>query len=163
MAQTTTSSAIPAGTVGRTDSARSLTLRTTIGTLIAVVFALGLRWIAVSTNPELAALGPFAPLPIVVSVIVAGVGAALVYTVGVRYATRPVRTFLLAAGGVFVAMLLPVLLVAPTLGVGTIGQLWLVGLHLAVALPLVTAIVRIGLFTVDPAGSESPSREDENL
>ena len=79
---------------------------------------------------------------IVASTVVAGAGAVLIYAGTVRYTPHLTRNFLIAAGVVFVGMLLPVLLVAPTLGVGTVGQLWFVGFHLAVSVPLVVGITR---------------------
>lgn len=125
---------------GRTDSARSLALRTTAGTLAAVVLALACRWIAVTANPSLAGADPFAPGPIAVTTVVAGAGAAVVYAALVRLTARPTRNFLIVAGAVFVLSLLPVFLTE--LGLGLAGQLWLAGLHLAVAVPVAAAIAR---------------------
>jgi hypothetical protein len=144
MAQASTAAAPEAREAIRRDSARSLTRRTAVGTAAAVVLAFVTRSVALGVNPDLAALDPFGIGPIAGSAVAAGVGAAVVYAGAVRYTARPVRTFLAAAAAVFVLMLLPVAFVSPELGVGTGGQLWLVVLHAAVAVPLVLAVVRLG-------------------
>jgi hypothetical protein len=115
-----------------------------VGTLLAVVLALGLRTVAVELGPGLAALDPFNPLAIAGSAVVAGAGAAVVYAAAVRFSDAPVAVFLGAAVVVFVGMLVPVLAVAPDLGVGDVGQAWLIALHGAVAVPLVIAVARLG-------------------
>ena len=143
MAQTSQTSTSPAHDPARADGARALALRTTLGTLVAVVLALAVRAAAVATDPGLGALDPFAVVPVVGSAVVAGAGAAVVYAAAVRLTARPVRTFLVAAAVVFVAMLVPVVTVAPTLGAGTAARGWLVAMHLAVAVPLVVAVARL--------------------
>ncbi len=125
------------------DSARSLAARTAAGTAVAAVLALVLRAVAVGTEPGLAALAPFGVTEVISSVMFAGVGAALAYAGAARFTDRPVRTFLAAAVAVFVLSLAAVVTAAPDLGVGTTGQLWLVGLHVVVAVPLTLAVARL--------------------
>jgi len=128
---------------GAGDSALALAARTSAGTGVAAVLALVVRAIAVTVDPGLAALAPFGVEEIVGSTVFAGAGAALVYAATTRYTADPVRTFLGAAVVVFIASLAPVALAAPDLGVGFAGQLWLVALHVAVAVPLTVAVARL--------------------
>jgi hypothetical protein len=125
------------------DSARSLAVRTAVGTGVAVVFALVLRAVAISLDPGLAALAPFGAAEIASSAVFAGVGAALVYAGAVRFTDRPVRTFLAAAVAVFALSLVAIVAAAPEIGIGTAGQVWLGVLHVAVAVPLTVAVARL--------------------
>lgn len=125
------------------DSALSLAARTSAGTGVAAVLALVVRAVAVALEPGLATLAPFGIEEILGSTVFAGAGAALVYAAAARYTADPVRTFLGAAIAVFLASLAPVALAAPDLGVGVAGQLWLVALHVAVAVPLTVAVARL--------------------
>jgi hypothetical protein len=144
MSRTSSTSAAPVVEPARSDGARSLALRTTLGTLVAVVLALAVRTAAVATDPGLVTLDPFSVVPVVGSGVVAGAGAAVVYAAAVRLTARPVRTFLVVAAVVFLAMLVPVVAVAPALGAGAAAQGWLVAMHAAVAVPLVVAVARLG-------------------
>jgi hypothetical protein len=75
--------------------------------------------------------------------VVAGVGAAVAYAALDRLTARPVRNFLMLGGLVFVGMMLPVILFAPTLGVTSVGQVVLAVLHAVVAVPLVGFVVGV--------------------
>ncbi|MFW6317378.1 MAG: hypothetical protein ACOC06_02795, partial [Halorubrum sp.] len=72
---------------------------------------------------------------------VAGVGAAVTYALVDRLTARPVRNFVAIAAAVFAVMLVPVVVVAPAMGVSPIGQALLVAYHLLVAVPLTAFIV----------------------
>ncbi|MDT3436084.1 DUF6069 family protein [Haloarcula sp. 1CSR25-25] len=128
------------------ETAGSLARQTTLGVLVAVVLALFVRGLALGSGVSLGPTGassPFAVVPLVMSTMVAGAGAAVAYAVLDRLTARPVRNFLLLGGLVFVGMMLPVVLFAPTLGVTLIGQLVLIVLHAVVAVPLVAFIVGV--------------------
>jgi len=125
------------------DSAVSLFARTSAGTGVAALLVLVVRAVAVAVDPGLASLAPFGVEEILGSTLFAGAGAALAYAAVVRYSADPVRTFLGVAVVAFVVSLLPVALAAPDLGVGFTGQLWLVALHVAVAVPLTVAVARL--------------------
>ncbi|WP_276272123.1 DUF6069 family protein [Haloarcula litorea] len=121
-----------------------LARRTALGVLVAAVAALLVAGIAGALALPLGVTGatsPFAAVPIVASTVVAGTGAAVAYAALVRFTDRPVRNFTVLAGVVFVGMLVPVVAVAPTLGVTATGQAVLVALHVAVAVPLVAFVV----------------------
>jgi hypothetical protein len=135
----TVSSRYPVATGGR-DLAR----RTAGGVLVAIVAALLVRTIVGAANLSLGAGGPASPfgtVPIVMSSLVAGVGAAVAYAALVRLTERPVRNFAALAAVVFVGMLVPVFAVAPAMGLTVAGQAVLVALHVVVAVPLVAFVV----------------------
>ncbi|MFC6974108.1 DUF6069 family protein [Halomicroarcula sp. GCM10025709] len=124
--------------------AGDLTRRTTAGVLVAVVAALLVRAVVTTLGLPVGPSGatsPFASFPIVTSVVVAGVGAALVYAGLVRTTARPVRNFAALVAVVFLGMLVPVVAVAPALGVTAVGQAVLVVLHLVVAVPITAFVV----------------------
>ena len=126
------------------ETAGDLARQTTLGVLVAVVLALFVRGLALGVGVNLGPTGassPFALSPLVMSTVVAGVGAAVAYAVLDRLTGRPVRNFLVLAGVVFVGMMLPVALFAPTLGVTTVGQVVLAIFHAVVAAPLVAFII----------------------
>jgi hypothetical protein len=126
-------------------TANDLVRRTFVGVLVAVVAVLGARVGADLLELDLVAAtatnSPFDAIPLVASSAIAGAGAAVVYAGLVRYTARPTRNFLVVAAAVFAAMLVPVAAFAPELGVTATGQLTLVVLHVAVAVPIVAAIV----------------------
>ena len=128
------------------ETAGSLARQTTLGVLVAVVLALFVRGLALGSGVDLGPTGassPFAVVPLVMTTMVAGAGAAVAYAALDRLTARPVRNFLLLGGLVFVGMMLPVVLFAPTLGVTPVGQVVLAVLHAVVAAPLVAFIVGI--------------------
>jgi hypothetical protein len=134
---TTTTRTLPPASAG--DLAR----RTTVGVLVAVLAALVVRGVVDAAGVDVGAAGamdPFATPAIVGSAVVAGAGAAAVYAALVRLTASPTRNFLVVAAAVFLAMLLPVALVAPGLGVTATGQVVLAVLHIAVAVPLVAFV-----------------------
>ena len=140
METTTRTATVPA-------SAGGLARRTTIGVTLGVVGVLVLAALVQVLGVDVGAAGPqnpFAAGPLVGSAIVAGIGAAIAYAVLARVTARPTRNFVVLAALVFVGMLLPVALVAPTFGVTPVGQAILVLAHAVVAVPLVASIV--GLF-----------------
>ncbi|MFC6938750.1 DUF6069 family protein [Salinirubellus sp. GCM10025818] len=129
---------VPPKTVGE------LARQTTLGVLVAVVLALFVRGLASGVGVDLGPTGagsPFAVVPLVMTTVVAGTGAAVAYTTLDRLTARPVRNFLTLGGLVFVGMMLPVVLFAPSLGVTPVGQVVLAVLHAVVAVPLVVFIV----------------------
>jgi hypothetical protein len=113
-----------------------LARRTALGTLTAVLAVLLARALVGA-----AGLDPFATVTLVTSSVVAGAGAAVAYAALARYTDCPVRNFGVVAAVVFAAMLLPVFLVAPSLGVSATGQAVLVVLHALVAGPIVAFVV----------------------
>ena len=126
-------------------TAGQLARRATLGTFVAVLAALLVRSIALAFDPDLgvAVTGqtPFAVGPILGVTIFSGLGAGILYAMLVRLTERPVRNFVIAAAAVFVFMMGPLLTVAPTQGVTTVGLAVLFVLHVAVAVPLVAFIV----------------------
>lgn len=122
-------------------TAGALTSRVTIGTLGAVVLVLLAREAALTVTPSLSGTDPFATLPVLGSAVAGGAGAAVAYAVLVRITAYPERAFVLAAVGAYAVMLMPVLIIAPDLGVEGVGQAWLLVLHLAVAVPIAAAVV----------------------
>jgi hypothetical protein len=128
------------------ETAGSLARQTTLGVLVAVVLALFVRGLALVSGVDLGPTGassPFALVPLVMTTMVAGVGAAIAYAALDRLTARPVRNFLMLGGLVFVGMMLPVVLFVPTLGVTLIGQVVLTVLHAVVAAPIVAFIVGV--------------------
>jgi len=123
-----------------------LARRTTAGVAVAVLASLAVLAIVGALNLQVGAAGPmspFAAVPVVMSTVVSGVGAAVAYAVLVRLTGRPVRNFVTLAAVVFLGMLGPVFVVTPSLGVTPVGQLVLVVLHATVAGPLVAFIIGI--------------------
>jgi hypothetical protein len=121
-----------------------LARRTAGGVLVGVVAALVVSGIVTALGLDLGVSGaqsPFGAVPIVMSTVVSGVGAAVAYAALARLTDRPVRNFTALSAVVFVAMLLPVFGVAPSLGLTAIGQGALVLIHVAVAVPLVAFVV----------------------
>lgn len=126
------------------ETAGDLARQTTLGVLVAVVLALFVRGLALGLGVDLGPTGvtsPFALVPLVMTTVVAGAGAAVAYAALDRLTARPVRNFLTLAVLVFVGMMLPVVVFAPTLGVTPAGQVVLAVLHAVVAVPLVAFVV----------------------
>jgi hypothetical protein len=124
-------------------TAVDLTRRTTLGVLVAVVALLLVRGLVDALAVDIGAAGPMSPFaltPLVSSTVVAGAGAAVAYAALDRLTERPVRNFVALAVVVFLGMLVPVVVVSPTLGVTAAGQVVLVVFHLVVAVPLVAFI-----------------------
>jgi len=120
-----------------------LTRRTAAGVLVGVVAALAVSGIVAALGLDVGVSGaqsPFGAVPIVTSTVVSGAGAAVAYAALVRFTARPVRNFTALSAAVFVVMLLPVVAVAPSLGLTAVGQGALVALHVAVAVPLVAFV-----------------------
>lgn len=121
-----------------------LARRTAIGVVVAIVALLVAQSLITVLGVDVGTPGeqnPFAVGSLVGSTVVAGIGAALVYAALDRFTDRPVRNFVVVAVGVFALMLVPVLTVAPTIGVTPTGQAVLVLYHLLVAVPLVAFVV----------------------
>jgi len=125
-------------------SGGDLARRTTGGVAVGIVAALVVSGLLTALGLNLGASGaqsPFGAVPIVMSTVVSGVGAAVAYAVVVRFTDRPVRNFSVISAAVFVVMLVPVFAVAPALGLTAVGQGALVLIHAAVAVPLVALVV----------------------
>ena len=128
------------------ETAGDIVRQTTLGVLVAVVLALIVRGLALGAGVDLGPTGatsPFALIPLVMTTVVAGAGAAVAYAALDHLTARPVRNFLMLGGLVFVGMMLPVVLFAPTLGVTAVGQVVLAVLHAVVAVPLVAFITGV--------------------
>lgn len=135
----TISSRYPVATNGS-----ELARRTAGGVLVGVIAALVVAGLVGAAGLNLGVSGPQSPfgaVPIVLSTVVSGVGAAVVYAALARLTGRPVRNFTALSAAVFVVMLVPVFAVAPSLGLTAVGQGALVVLHVAVAVPLVAFVV----------------------
>lgn len=125
---------------GATDLAR----RATLGIGVAVVAVLAAQVLVDALGVDVGASGPtspFAATPLVSSTIVSGAGATVVYAGLVRYTGRPVRNFVALSVVVFALLLLPAVLVAPSLGISPAGQAVLVGYHVLVAVPITAFLV----------------------
>jgi peptidoglycan/LPS O-acetylase OafA/YrhL len=121
-----------------------LARRTAAGVGVAIVGLLVVQAIVDALNVELGASGPMTPFaapPLIGTTIVAGVGAAIAYAAMVKFTNRPVRNFVAVAVIVFAVMLVPVLLVTPSMGITPAGKGLLVLYHLLVAVPLVGFII----------------------
>jgi hypothetical protein len=117
--------------------------RTTFGVLVAVLGVLLAQGVVDLLALDVGTTGansPFSAIPLVGSVVAAGAGAAVVYAGLVRFTERPTRNFLVVAAAVFAAMLVPVAVAAPGLGVTATGQAVLVVYHVVVAVPLVAFV-----------------------
>jgi hypothetical protein len=126
------------------ESGAALARRTVFGVLVGVVAALLVAGLVDASGLVVGVNGPQSPfgaVPIVMSTIVAGVGAAVAYAGLVRLTERPVRNFVAVSAVVFTAMLVPVFVIAPSLGLTAVGQAALVLLHVAVAVPIVAFVV----------------------
>ena len=124
----------------------ALARRTTLGVVVAIVALLVTQAAVTALGIDIGASGsmsPFAAGPLVVTTIVSGVGAAVVYAVLVKLTDRSARNFLAVAVGVFVLMLIPVAVVSPSMGITTAGQAILVVYHVLVAVPLVAFILGV--------------------
>ncbi|MDS0299305.1 DUF6069 family protein [Halogeometricum sp. S1BR25-6] len=136
--QFTTSGAVAPTTAG--DLAR----RTAFGVLTAVVLVFAARLAVELLGVDVGAGGamdPFAAGPLLGSAVVAGVFAAVAYAALDRFTARPTRNFVALAAAVFAVMLVPVLTVAPSMGVTAAGQVVLAAFHILVAVPVVAFVV----------------------
>jgi hypothetical protein len=127
----------------RPTGARDLARRTATGVFVAIVALLVTQALVDTVGVDVGATGemsPFSAGPLVMSTIVAGVGAAVAYAGIVRFTDRAVRNFVVLASVVFIVMLVPVVVVTPTLDVTPTGQAILVFYHILVAVPLVAFI-----------------------
>lgn len=127
----------------------TLARRTAAGVGVAIVVLLITQALVDAFGVEHGASGPmtpFAAAPLIGTTIVAGVGAAIAYAAMVEFTNRPVRNFVAVAVVVFAVMLVPVLLVTPSMGITPAGQAILVLYHLLVVVPLVGFV--IGAVTV---------------
>ena len=121
-----------------------LARRTAPGVLVAVLALLGTQAVVDAIEIAVGATGamsPFSAGASVGSAIAAGVGAALTYAAVSRFTARPARNFVAIAAAVSLVMLVPVVAVAPAMGVTPIGQGLLVLYHLLVAVPLTAFVV----------------------
>lgn len=120
-----------------------LTRRTAAGVFVAVVSVLVAQAIVDALSIDVGvtgAMSPFAAGPLIVTTIVAGVGASIAYAALVTFTAQPVRNFVALAAGVFLVMLVPVFVV-PLEGITTAGQGILLVYHTFVAVPLVAFLV----------------------
>lgn len=125
-------------------TAGALSRRTAVGVGVAIVALLVTQALVDAVGVELGASGPMSPFasaPLVGATIVAGVGATIAYAATVKLTNRPVRNFVVISGGAFAVMLVPVVLVTPSMGMTPAGQGLLVLYHLLVAVPLVGFII----------------------
>jgi len=114
-----------------------------MGVLVAIAAVLLTQTVVDVLGIALGAGGPTSPFgagALVGSTVVAGIGAAVVYAGLLRFTDKPGRNFVAVAAAVFLVMLLPVAVVAPSMGVTTAGQAVLAVHHLLVAVPLVAFI-----------------------
>lgn len=114
-----------------------------LGTLGLLVARAVVLWLGIDVGPT-GAQSPFATVPLVATMIVAGVGAAVTYAALARLTARPARRFLDAAGIVFLVMLVPVFAFAPSMGVTFAGQVVLVAFHAIAAVPVVALVLGAG-------------------
>lgn len=122
------------------ETARELTQRATIATVVAVAAVLLVQAVVNAAGLAIGSPGPmspFAPPALVGTTVVAGAAATVAYAGLVRFTERPVRNFLALSSVVFVLQLVPVVVFAPTLGVTATGQAVLVVYHVLVAVPIV--------------------------
>ena len=129
------------------DTGTDLARRTALGVGVAAVAVVIAQAAVTALGLDVGAAGrmsPFSAGALVGSTVAAGVGAAVVYAGLIRFTARPVRNFLVAAGVVFALQLLPVAVLAPSLGVTPVGQAVLVFHHVVVAVPIVAALLGIG-------------------
>ncbi|ELZ35113.1 hypothetical protein C474_00535 [Halogeometricum pallidum JCM 14848] len=136
--QVTTSRAVAPATAG--DLAR----QTAFGVLTALVLVFAARLAIELLNVNVGATGamnPFAAAPILGSVVVAGIAAAVAYAALDRFTARPTRNFVALAAVVFAGMLVPVVIFAPSLGVTVAGQVVLAVFRALVAVPLAAFVV----------------------
>jgi hypothetical protein len=130
-------------------TATALARRTTAGIVAALAAVLLAQALVDGLGVDVGAAGPMSPFavgPLVGTTIAAGVGAAVLYAALVRYTHSPVRNFVAVAAAVFLVMLVPVAVVAPSSGVTATGQAVLAAYHLLVAVPLVAFV--LGVVTV---------------
>ncbi|MFC4359969.1 DUF6069 family protein [Halobium salinum] len=114
----------------------------TLAALVAVLAARSLVGALYAVDPT---LDPFRWAPIIGSTVASGVGATVVYALLDRYTERPVRNFLAVAGAVLLAMFVPLVTVAPALGVDPTGQILLGVLHVVVAATVVAVLLRLAV------------------
>ena len=126
------------------ESGSVLVRRTTIGTGVAVAAVLVVQALIEGLAVGVGGSGPMSPFaagPLVGTTVVAGAVAAVVYAALVRFTDRPIRNFFIVAGAAFTLQLVPVFVLAPSLGVTTVGQAVLVLYHVLVAVPIVAFLV----------------------
>lgn len=134
---------------GTTIAARTRLLRESLvgKTLGAAVLGLALtaatRLAAIAFEPDLAAVEQFGWVPTVGTVLVATLGAALVYATLVRSVESPVRAFLAVSAAVLALSMVPVVLGAGQFGFDTTTQLGLAAMHVACALGIVGGFVAL--------------------
>jgi hypothetical protein len=125
-------------------TASDLARQTAFGVLTALVLVFAARLVVELLGVDVGAAGamsPFSAAPILGSVVVSGVLAAVAYAALDRFTARPTRNFLALAAVVFAVMLVPVLTVTPSMGVTAAGQAVLVAFHALVAAPLAAFVV----------------------
>lgn len=128
------------------ESATDLTRRATFGVGVAVLAVFIAQGFVEGFDLGVGASGPMSPFsagPLLGTTVVAGAGAAVVYAGLVRFTDRPVRNFVAVAGAVFVIQLVPVFVLAPSLGVTPVGQAVLLLYHVLVAVPIVAFLIGI--------------------
>jgi hypothetical protein len=128
----------------------ALARHTAAGVTVAIVVLLIAQALVDLVGIELGASGPmspFAAVPLVGTTVVAGIGAAVVYAAVATLTDRPVRNFVAVGVVVFVVMLVPVVVVTPSMGLTPAGQGLLVLYHVLVAVSLVGFV--IGAVAVD--------------
>ena len=129
------------------NTGRGLARQTTLGVAVAVAAVLIAQVAVTALGLDVGATGamsPFSAGPLVVATVVAGAGAAVVCAGLIRFTGRPVRNFVAVSAAVFGVQLIPVVTLAPSLGVTPVGQAVLVIYHVIVAVPIVAALLGIG-------------------
>lgn len=125
------------------ESAGTLARRATLGIGVAVIAVLLgqalVAALALNVGPS-GSMSPFTAGPLIGTTVVAGAAASIVYAGLVRFTGSPVRNFAAVSVVVFTLQLLPVVVVAPSLGVTPVGQAVLVVYHVLVAVPIVAFV-----------------------
>lgn len=125
------------------DDAGELTVRAAVGALVAVVAVLIVQASVVALGVDVGGTGdpdPFAAGPLVGATVAGAAGAAVVYAGAVALTDRPVVTFAVVAALGFAASLVPVVAVAPGMGVTVTGVTVLLLYHFLVASSLVGVV-----------------------
>jgi hypothetical protein len=109
--------------------------------VLGLALTAGTRLAAIALAPDLAALDQFAWLPVVVSVLVASIGAGLAYAAVDRLTSTPRRAFLAVSAVVLALSMVPVVLGADAFGFDATAQLGLAAMHVAAAVGIVGGVL----------------------
>lgn len=109
--------------------------------VLGLALTAGTRLAAIALAPDLAALDQFAWLPVVVSVLVASIGAGLAYAAVDRLTSTPRRAFLAVSAVVLALSMVPVVLGADAFGFDATAQFGLAAMHVAAAVGIVGGVL----------------------